>query len=166
MSYLIVLSIPVMLGLGIIQTAILPRLPILGVMPQLGLLVAVAWGLSRDIPEGAVWGFVAGFFYDLFSISPMGANALAIMTAVVAVTLIRERLPSSRFFLPMLLSAFSMLVYLLVYSIIVALLGQIITANTASTWLTIIFVHGLLILPIYWPIYQLEQFLNPRRVEV
>lgn len=166
MSYLTVLSIPVMLFLGIVQATILPRLPILGVVPQLGLLVAVAWGLSRDISEGAIWGFAAGFFFDLFSISPLGASALAIMTSVVAITLIHERLPSSRFFLPVGLSALAMLIYLLVYSSILAVLGRSVSIEIASSWLSVILLHGLLILPVYWPIYQVEQFLNPRRVEV
>lgn len=69
MSLSLYLAFPIMILLLVIQTAVLPRLPIWGVVPQLLLLAAVAWGMLEGLEEGAVWGFIAGFFTDLFSLA-------------------------------------------------------------------------------------------------
>ena len=78
-------AIPLMLLLAVLQTAVLPRFPILGLTPLLPLLVVISWTLLHGLEEGLVWGFTAGLAMDLFSIGPLGATALAYMTAVLAV---------------------------------------------------------------------------------
>ena len=60
MSSTIYLAIPVMLVLAVVQTAVLPRFPIFGLVPLLPFLVALAWGLLRGMNEGIVWAFVGG----------------------------------------------------------------------------------------------------------
>ncbi|MCI0394445.1 MAG: rod shape-determining protein MreD [Chloroflexi bacterium] len=115
MSSAIYLAIPLMALLAILQAAVLPHFPILGVAPQLGLLAAVTWGLLRNLEEGVIWAFLAGLFADLFSAGPVGASSLSLMVAVVVVVLIQRNFPQSRFLLPLLLGGVATLVFWLVY---------------------------------------------------
>lgn len=61
----------------VLQVALFPSLRLLGTVPDLGLLLAVAVAY-RDEPEtAALVGFAAGFGYDLFLATPAGLSALA-----------------------------------------------------------------------------------------
>jgi rod shape-determining protein MreD len=60
----------------IVQVAVFPHLRILGVVPDLGLLVALAVGYHDGPEAGAIVGFTAGLAYDLFLETPLGLNAL------------------------------------------------------------------------------------------
>jgi rod shape-determining protein MreD len=63
--------------LVIAQVTVFPHLQLFGVVPDLGLLVAIAVGYQEGPELGAITGFVAGFGYDLFLETPIGLNALA-----------------------------------------------------------------------------------------
>jgi len=58
------------------QVAVFPHLRIFGVVPDLGLLVALAVGYHEGPEAGAIVGFVAGFGFDLFLETPLGLDAL------------------------------------------------------------------------------------------
>lgn len=89
----------------IVQVVVFPHLRILGVVPDLGLLVAVAVGY-RDGPEaGALVGFVAGLGYDLFLETPLGLNALAYGLVGYGVGVIEAGLFRSPRWLPSVLGA-------------------------------------------------------------
>jgi len=60
----------------VIQVAVMPHLRLFGVVPDLGLLVALAVGYQEGPEAGALVGFVAGFGFDLFLETPLGLDAL------------------------------------------------------------------------------------------
>ncbi|HEV7525073.1 MAG TPA: rod shape-determining protein MreD [Acidimicrobiia bacterium] len=60
----------------IMQVAVLPHVRLFGVVPDLGLLVALAVGYHEGPEAGAVVGFVSGFAFDLFLETPLGLDAL------------------------------------------------------------------------------------------
>ncbi|MBK7915476.1 MAG: rod shape-determining protein MreD [Chloroflexi bacterium] len=158
-------AIPLMLLLAVLQTAVLPRFPILGLTPLLPLLVVISWTLLHGLEEGLVWGFTAGLAMDLFSIGPLGATALAYMTAVLAVAGLVRALPENRFFIPVVVAALGSTVYLIVYLLFVRLLGFLPLAETAVTLAPIILLNAGFMLPIYWLIYTIDRWAFPRRVE-
>jgi rod shape-determining protein MreD len=185
-----------MLALAIVQSTVLPKFPMLGFVPLPVLLVALAWGLLHTLEEGVVWAFVGGFFVDLFSIGPLGATSLALMAAVAAVILIQQNFPESRVLLPIILSFLASVVFWFVYLLILRIFVPFIESDPAlgldallessrapglsaditqqyninqTTFgygLLLAFGHGLLVLPIYWIIYNVERLLLPRRVEI
>ncbi|HEX6386391.1 MAG TPA: rod shape-determining protein MreD [Anaerolineae bacterium] len=160
------LAVPVMLLLTVVQTAVLPHFPILGLTPQLPFLVALAWALLHGAEEGIVWAFVAGFFLDLFSIGPMGVTSLTFMVAVLAVTRIGQLLPSSRVFLPAILAGLATLLALFSYLLLLRLLGYLVSLQTATALASLALLHAGLVLPVYWLIYTLERVFRPRRVQL
>lgn len=159
-------AFPLMAVLGVVQTAVLPHFPLLGQVPLLPFLVALAWGLLRGVNEGAIWAFMAGFWQDMFSIVPMGTHALVFLLAITAVLLLQQLLPLSQFLLPALFAAIATILYLILHTLFLRLLGFPLTLNTITSLLPIIVLHAALILPIYWLLNQINRRVNPRRVEL
>jgi rod shape-determining protein MreD len=61
----------------LIQVAVFPYLRVAGVVPDLGLVVALAVGYYEGPESGAIVGFAIGFGYDLFLETPLGLSALS-----------------------------------------------------------------------------------------
>jgi rod shape-determining protein MreD len=79
----------------VVQVAVMPHLRLFGVVPDLGLVLAVAVAYYDDAESAALVGFATGFGFDLFLHTPVGASALAYsvtgyLTGVVQASLIRS----------------------------------------------------------------------------
>lgn len=71
--------------LVVLQTSVLPHLRIGGVVPDLGLVAAVAISVRYGPEVGGSFGFAAGLATDLFLQTPLGLSALAFaLTAYLA----------------------------------------------------------------------------------
>ncbi len=87
----------------ILQVTVFPHLRLFGVVPDLGLLVAIAVGYQEGPEAGALVGFVAGLGYDLFLETPLGLSALAYALVGYGVGIIESSLLRSPRWLPSLL---------------------------------------------------------------
>jgi rod shape-determining protein MreD len=68
----------------VVQTTVMPHLRVFGVVPDLGLVVAVALAVRYGPETGAAFGFAAGLAADAFLQTPLGLSAFAYgMTAYV-----------------------------------------------------------------------------------
>ena len=79
----------------IVQVALMPHLRLFGVVPDLGLVLAIAVAYYDDAEGAAIVGFATGLGFDLFLRTPVGASALAYsvtgyLTGVVQAGLIRS----------------------------------------------------------------------------
>ena len=79
----------------VVQVAVMPHLRLLGVVPDLGLVLTIAVAYHDDAETAAIVGFVTGLGFDLFLRTPVGASALAYsvtgyLTGVVQAGLIRS----------------------------------------------------------------------------
>lgn len=166
MTVSIYLAIPLMLLLGLVETAVLPHFPILGTTPQLAFLVALAWGPLYGVEEGAVWAFFAGVFTDLFSISPVGVSSLAFMVAITAVIWTTQALPASRLLLPVALAGLATVISFIVELVLLRLFGTIADFQSIILLPNILLLHILAILPIYWLLYFINRTVRPRRVQL
>ncbi|WP_420640839.1 rod shape-determining protein MreD [Candidatus Leptofilum sp.] len=162
----IYLAIPLMIVLGLVETAVLPHFPLFGSTPQLSFLVALSWGLLFGIEEGAVWAFFAGIFTDLFSITPMGVSSLAFMMGITAVLWLKYALPTSRILLPLLFAALATIITFLVGLTLLRLFGTVTNFQSIAVLPTTILINILTILPIYWLLYMINRIMRPRRVQM
>jgi len=81
--------VPLGLAVVITQVAIFPQLRLFGVVPDLGLVaaLAVAW---NDGPEAGAWfGFAVGLLFDLFLATPLGLSAISYALVAYALGSIR-----------------------------------------------------------------------------
>lgn len=167
MSASVYIALPLMALLAILQATILPRFPVLGLVPQLAFLCALSWGLLRGPNEGTLWAFCAGLMLDLFSVGPVGATSLAYIAAVLVATWIARAFPANRLVLPVLLAAFATLISLLLYALLLRLLGQLAEDLQGLTELApMMILHGGLILPIYWLMIAIHRVTRPRPVTI
>lgn len=159
-------AIPIMLVLAVLQTAVWPRFPILGLIPQLPLLLVLSWGLQRGMIEGVIWAFIAGLVVDLFTVGPVGLTALGYMTAVLLSVWFAQLLPESRLFMPALVGGIGTLLYLAVYLPGLRLVGFPISLPQATALLPLALLHVGLILPVYWLMLIIDRTINPPRVQL
>ena len=61
----------------LIQLTLINSVTILGIKPDLILIVIVVFSLLKGGKEGAISGFISGLLQDIFSIGLLGINALA-----------------------------------------------------------------------------------------
>lgn len=100
----------ILVGVAAAQAAIAPHLAILGVRPNLPLLVVTAWGLLRGSGEGIWWGLGAGLALDLFAGVPLGMFATGLTLAGLAAGLGERLVFRTHFLLPALTVAANTLV--------------------------------------------------------
>ncbi len=87
------------------QVTVFPHLRLFGVVPDVGLLVALAVGYQEGPEAGAVVGFVAGFGFDLFLATPLGLNALVYAVVGYGIGVLEAGLFRSPRWLPSFLGA-------------------------------------------------------------
>jgi len=73
----------------IIQTTLLARLPVFGVVPDLVLLTVIASARRLDSEPAVVLGFTAGLIIDLLGSAPLGLRAMVL--TIVAYITVRTR---------------------------------------------------------------------------
>jgi rod shape-determining protein MreD len=88
----------------IAQVTLFPHLRLAGVVPDVGLVVALAVGYHDGPEAGAAVGFCAGLGFDLFLESPLGLNALAYALVGYGVGVIESGLLRSPRWLPSILA--------------------------------------------------------------
>jgi rod shape-determining protein MreD len=66
-------------GLSLLQSTLLPHLKVLGVQPDLVLLMVVSWSLLRGAEEGMLWALIGGLALDILSSARLGVNTLPLL---------------------------------------------------------------------------------------
>lgn len=103
----------------VVQVAVFPHLRAFGVVPDLGLVLALAVGYHEGPEAGVVVGFVTGLGFDLFLITPLGLNALTYALMGYAVGVVESGMLRS----PRLLSVLLALVGGLVGGLVLISIG-------------------------------------------
>ncbi|MBL7202215.1 MAG: rod shape-determining protein MreD [Anaerolineae bacterium] len=73
------LMLTTLFGLAVLQSTVMPRIHILGVHPDLMLMVVTSWSLLRGSEEGMLWALIGGAIVDLFSAAPFGVCTLSLL---------------------------------------------------------------------------------------
>lgn len=113
----------------IIQTTAMPHLTILGVKPDLVLLMVISWSLLRGSKEGLIWALIGGIGLDLASGAPFGISVVAL----VALSLLAGLGELSVFRTHIALPLIATLIATLVYDLFFLLLLHVWTGSVAWT---------------------------------
>ena len=145
------------------QTTLTPRLAILGVQPNLMLLVILSWSLLRGAKAGMVWAIGGGVLLDMLSAAPFGTSTLSLLlvtflSSLGEVTIFRSSLSPS-----LVASFFGSLLHDLVFLTILQLMGWVVDWPT-SLWRLILPAAGLntALMPV---VYVLLRWLHRRTKE-
>jgi rod shape-determining protein MreD len=64
---------------ALLQSSLFPAIGFISARPDLVLTMVVIWAVLRGVREALIWAFTGGLLLDLFSQSPLGTAALALV---------------------------------------------------------------------------------------
>ena len=101
----------------------MPHLTIMGVKPDLMLLMVISWSLLRGAQEGVIWALVGGMGLDLLSGAPFGTStvalvALSLLAGVGELSVFRTHIT-----LPLIATLIATLVYDLFFLLLLHMQG-------------------------------------------
>lgn len=105
------------------QATIFPAVNVLGIGPNLVLVLVLVWASLRGTPEALLWIFPLGLLLDFLTLDPLGTNGLALVPVALIGGLARRRLLHSGVIIPMIAVVAATLAHQLVGLAIAAAVG-------------------------------------------
>lgn len=119
------LRMPIMLLAALLlQTTVLVRMRLFGVMPDFMLLVSVAGGITAGPVRGATLGFVSGMLIDLFLPTPLGLSALVFTLVGYGVGVANTGVLRSAWYIPVLTAGAAGMAGEVLYAVVGSVLGE------------------------------------------
>ncbi|MBN1315167.1 MAG: rod shape-determining protein MreD [Anaerolineales bacterium] len=154
-------GIPIVIIAAIVQSSVLPRFPIMGLTPNLMLLIVVAWSILRGPNNGMVWAAIGGVALDLASSSFFGITPLPLLLAAIIAGFAYNRKGHGLLFIS-IISILSIIVYQAIYPVLLVIMGYIVIWPEAfrEIILPLLFIHGLLLPIVFLTMSSLSLFLG------
>ena len=119
------LRLPIMfIAALLLQTTVLARMRVFGVMPDFMLLVAVAGGITAGATRGATLGFASGMLIDLFLPTPLGLSALVFTLVGYGVGVANTGVLRSAWYIPVLTAGAASVAGVVLYALVGSMLGE------------------------------------------
>ena len=100
------------------QATVLPELRLLGILPNLVLVLLLVWSALRGVAEGLLWVFGTGLLLDLLAMDAFGTNGLALLAVAVLAGPARHRFFHSGMVFPIVLAIVATVAHALILSIL------------------------------------------------
>lgn len=108
----------------VLHVAVLSKLRVGGVHPDVMLLVAICGGLAAGPDRGAIVGFLAGLLADLFLPTPMGLSALAYCLVAFGVGSLQTGILRAAWWIPIVTAVGASAAGIVLYAFLGAMVGQ------------------------------------------
>lgn len=143
------LRLPVMLlATLLLQTTILVRMRLFGVMPDCMLLVAVAAGITGGPVRGATIGFASGMLIDLFLPTPLGLSALVFTFVGYGVGVANAGVLRSAWYIPVLTAGAASAAGVALYALVGSVLGEQMLSARLVTIVAVVGVTNAVLAPV------------------
>ncbi|MDY7041187.1 MAG: rod shape-determining protein MreD [Chloroflexota bacterium] len=152
-------TIPLLAFLALIQSTVLPYVTIIGMKPELMLLVVVSWSLLRGAREGMAWAFIGGMFLDMLSGAPFGTITVALLLVSFLSGLGESTIFRTHIVLPLVASLLTTVAYDLTIMLILVLTGRPVAwlDSMMHVVLPSAVVNTLLMPLVFWPLQRLHR---------
>lgn len=163
------LRLPLMLiGALLVQTTVLSRMRILGVMPDFMLLVAVAAGITAGPTRGAALGFTSGMLIDLFLPTPLGLSALVFTLVGYGVGVANTGVLRSAWYIPVLTAGAASVAGVVLYALAGSALGERMIDGHLATIVLVVGVCNAVLAPVGVKVvdWSLGSLKDPRSLTV
>ncbi len=163
------LGIPLFAAAVLLQATVLPHLRVFGGQPDLVVLLVLAWSTLDQEQEGLAWAFVGGLLLDLFSGTPIGVSALALLPLAYLIGLLEAQIYRASLLLPLLLTAAGAMAYHVIYMFLLRFLTDYPLSWSASFWyvtLPSVMFDIVLFVPVLRMLARWHDRLHPRQVKI
>lgn len=162
------LRVPLLIATALaVQLTVLTRFTVLGVKPELMLLIAVSGGVVGGPVRGAIVGFAAGIVIDVFLRTPMGQSALVFSLVGYSVGVLFTGVLTPTWYLPLVAASVGSAAGAVLFALVGAMLGEPMVSSRLGR---IVAGVALSSLPLAWPTaravaWALVTDPNPRRLQ-
>lgn len=134
-----------------LQSAIIPYLSILGVVPNTALLIVIAISLLRGKYYGGFMGLFIGLLQDIVFSPVIGINAFIYFFAGYLIGLVENKLSRDNLFIPLIFSVVGTLYYNFSYYVFMFFLSRDIPflSFTKNIMIVEIIYNAILSIPVY-----------------
>lgn len=155
----------ILIAAAILQTAVLPGIGRVVVLPNLVVVLVLVITARRGAVEGLIWSLVGGMVLDVLALDAIGVNMLALSAVVLISSFARKRLFHSGILVPMLLAIVATFAYAIVLTAIRGIMGDGFSPPLAVLRLTFLqaLLNALLVPPLYLLVGWLFRW-EPERV--
>jgi rod shape-determining protein MreD len=162
----LLIGIPLLAVEAVVQSAVLARLSLFGGTINLVLLTVLCWNLLAERADGLGWAFAGGLFADVLSGGPMGASVIGLLAVGYVAGLTEGRLWRTHFLLPLASALLATIAFHLIYLAILALTGYPVNLADQLAFITFptVVLNLLCVLPLYWLIRRLHDWVRPAPV--
>jgi rod shape-determining protein MreD len=119
--------------LAVLQVSVMQYVQVLGVAPDLVLILAASWAVVRGQQEATVVVPLAGFLKDLVTSDPLGTSVLGLAPIVLFAAAIRLRAVDTEFIPTVAVVALGSLTYGIISMTVLAITGQTVIWDQAVT---------------------------------
>lgn len=134
----------------VVHTTVLPNFRVIGVMPDVMLLTAVAAGLAGGTMYGAVVGFATGLLADLLLPTPLGLSALVFTLIGYAVGVTKGGLLRDTWWFPVIVAFVASSAGEGLFAVMGTVIGEpdLINAHLSTIMLVVGVTNGILAPPV------------------
>jgi len=145
------LAFVLMAAAALLQTSAVPAFSVLGVHPNLVLVLLVSWAMARGLREAMVVVPIGTLALGLMDGQPLGAALLAAMPIVLLTEIREARIVQGDFLLAVLLVIVSTVAYETIFLVILRLTGETVQwwGSFALVAVPAAIVNALLVPPVY-----------------
>jgi rod shape-determining protein MreD len=87
---------------AVVQAVVFPDFSFTTIFPDFTMVIVLIWSAVRGTQEGLIWAFGIGILLDTLALDPLGANALALLPAVLLGGMTSQRFFNSGLIVPIL----------------------------------------------------------------
>ena len=147
----------------ILQLSVIPQFKLLGVQPDLILVVAIVVAVQDGPVEGAIIGFLGGMLQDIASPQVMGVSALSKALAAFLAGVLKDFFMTYSILLPVLLVFMLSFFELLLHQGVLVVLGQEQLPPVRAGVLFAISLYNVIVVLVIYPL--LRRFRFPEKEE-
>jgi rod shape-determining protein MreD len=132
------------------QATVFPNSELIGIFPDVTLVIILVWSAVRGVRDGMIWAFLVGILLDTLALDPLGGNALALLPVVLLGALSGRAFFQSNLIVPILACVLATFLHALVLLLVRSAGG---TSVSFAPLLRIIMLQTILNVMIVPPIY-------------
>jgi rod shape-determining protein MreD len=140
---------------ALLQATVFPEVSLVSVMPNFTLVIVLVWSAVRGVQEGLVWAFAIGVLLDTVALDPLGANALALLPAVLLGGMAGQRFFHSGLIVPILAAMVATLFHAVILLLVRSAGGDSLSFGAVGRIVALQSLLNMIIVP---PIYLFASF--------